>query len=726
MKAWAVTQKLESFYAGGSLFFSQDLTRGYSLINSSVVSFELPSFKVLGKDFEDILEFVLCPDDVILTYGEDDMIVYRNEPPVSFKSESRVVVMQADKRGLLATGSADYSVKVYQIAQGYLSHKFKHKQPVTALGFCENELLLVSASLDNTVKVWDLSKYNCAQSFNVADTVRFLACDQNYFFAASNIELIKFEFKSWEKKSLEIEISALMVGRRVILGNQQGELISVTKKNLMVKNRKKLSSHSIKTIKPYSENLLVSNEESSIYLLNKKLTLKKEYIGHIDEVLDLKVINETELLLCLNSTEPKILNKQDQTVLSLQGHSDNILCSDVQNETIITGGKDKQILLFKSGSLCSCFKGHTDEVTCVSISRKDWFVSCSLDLTLKVWSKSAIDPSSSLFTCVGHTKDITSVKVSPDSKLIASSSQDKSIKLWSSKLMLKKELLGHKRGVWDLNFHPNDQLLASASGDMTIKVWTLSTFECVRTLEGNQNSILKVLFCQSVLVSTSSDGLLKVWDYKTGASLQTHEAHNGKIWALTWQKTQNEHFLVTGGTDSMVIIWKDVTKEEDEKVLNEKKEVVKLEHDLQISIKNGLFVQAALIAFRLKRPKTLFTVVANMKKEDVCNFVDGLIDTPEGLTALLSHIRDWNCFKKYAAVAQGLLSEVLDRVPPEMMEKDKEILNAIVVYSKKHFERADKAYCETFLIGHLLNEISLMPIQRQSVLPSKRQKVEIS
>ena len=732
MKSWEVSQKLESFYAGGSLYFSQDQSKGYSLIGASVVTFEVPSFKVVSKDYEDILEFVVCPNDVILTYAEDDMLVYRADPEVSFKSTSRVVVMQVDKRGLLATGSSDNSVKVYQIAQGYLSHKFKHKQPVTALSFAQTDLVLLSASLDNTIKVWDLVKSTCVQSLTVQDTVRSLFCDEDFFFAASHVELIKYAFGkengNWGRKSLEIEVNAIhSAGRRVIIGNQQGELVSVTKNKLMVKARKKISDHPINAIKDLAGQVMVCNEESSIYLLNKKLKVQQEFIGHVDEVLDLKIIDQNHVLVCLNATEAKILNKSDFTVTSLKGHSDNILCADVNGDLIVTGGKDKIINLFRAGVLESTFKGHTEEVTGVALTNKSWFVSSSLDLTLKVWKTSELSSNASLFTCVAHSKDITSVKVSPDCKMIASSSQDKSIKLWNSKLQLKKELIGHKRGVWDVVFHENDQILASCSGDMTVKVWTLQSFECIRTLEGSQNSILKVLFCQSVLVSSGSDGLLKVWDYKTGANLQTYEAHNGKIWALAFQKSENCNFLITGGTDSLIQFWKDVTKENELKSLTEKKETIKLDQDLQIALKNGQYVQAALLAFRLKRPKALYNVVLCMSKPEVCNFVDGLMETTEGLTALLTHIRDWNCFKKHSAVAQILLSEVTERVPPEMMTDNKDLLETIILYSKKHFERADKAYSDSFMVEHLLNEITLMPIKGESIdLPYKRQKLEIS
>ena len=102
---------------------------------------------------------------------------------------------------------------------------------------------------------------------------------------------------------------------------------------------------------------------------------------------------------------------------------------------------------------------------------------------------------SAKMTIMGHSKYINSVKVSPNNKLIATASQDKTVKLWSSEdLMQKMQLNGHKSGVWDIAFSPVEKLLASASGDNSVKVWNLAdgVGTCVKTLEGHATALVRI------------------------------------------------------------------------------------------------------------------------------------------------------------------------------------------------------------------------------------------
>ncbi len=87
--------------------------------------------------------------------------------------------------------------------------------------------------------------------------------------------------------------------------------------------------------------------------------------------------------------------------------------------------------------------------------------------------------------------------------------------------------------------------MVSGSGDSTVKIWNLVGIffhkciifidgECLYTLQGHVNSVLKVSFiCESLQVlsgltiftKVGGDGLIKLWNYKKNICTTTIDKH---------------------------------------------------------------------------------------------------------------------------------------------------------------------------------------------------------
>ncbi len=118
----------------------------------------------------------------------------------------------------------------------------------------------------------------------------------------------------------------------------------------------------------------------------------------------------------------------------------------------------------------------------------------------------------------GHPHYVRGVRFSPDRKLLASASLDKTVKLWNLTSPGKALTLQHETPVHAISFSRDGRLLASGCSDGFVRIWNPATGRLLRSWKATPANVFEAMAFSpdGSLLATSSTPMLRVWEVETG------------------------------------------------------------------------------------------------------------------------------------------------------------------------------------------------------------------
>lgn len=195
-------------------------------------------------------------------------------------------------------------------------------------------------------------------------------------------------------------------------------------------------------------------------------------------------------------------------------------------------------------------QAHDLAVLALKYSHNDeWLLSGDQDGTIKYWQ-----PNFNNVNIVQAHKDaVRDIAFLPNDTKFLSCSDDSLAKIWNfNNGKEERTLSGHHWDVKCADWHPNLGLVVTGSKDNLLKLWDPRSAECVTTLHGFKNTVMKTKFQKEgtnrLLASVSRDRSCRIFDLRTMSDFVVIRDAEADLSSVEWHPV-HPCLITTGAYD---------------------------------------------------------------------------------------------------------------------------------------------------------------------------------